>query len=101
MTRSTIVQVVREPDLPANAAPSRPAWVDERHYPFQSRYLPIEDCQVHYVDEGSGPVILFLHSNTVWSFTYRHLIAGLRDRFRCIAPDFPGFGLSTAPAGYR
>jgi haloalkane dehalogenase len=31
---------------------------------------------------------------------YRHLIAGLSDRFRCVAVDYPGFGLSTARAGY-
>jgi pimeloyl-ACP methyl ester carboxylesterase len=28
-------------------------------------------------------------------------VNGLRDRFRCIALDYPGFGLSTAPPGYR
>jgi haloalkane dehalogenase len=32
---------------------------------------------------------------------YRHIVRGLADRFRCVALDYPGFGLSTAPAGYR
>jgi haloalkane dehalogenase len=41
-----------------------------------------------------------LHGNPTWSFLYRDLIKGLRDRYRCIAPDYPGFGLSRAPAGY-
>jgi haloalkane dehalogenase len=41
-----------------------------------------------------------LHGNPTWSFLYREVIAGLRDRFRCIAPDSPGFGLSTAPRDY-
>jgi pimeloyl-ACP methyl ester carboxylesterase len=38
--------------------------------------------------------------NPTWWFLYRHIVSGLRDRFRCIALDYPGFGLSTAPPGY-
>jgi haloalkane dehalogenase len=53
---------------------------------------------MHYVDEGTGPVLLFLHGNPTWSFYYRHCISGLKDRARCIAPDFLGFGLSDRPA---
>ena len=56
---------------------------------------------MHYLDEGDGPPLLLLHGNPTWSFLYRDVIAGLRDRFRCIAPDLPGFGLSRAPASYR
>lgn len=41
-----------------------------------------------------------LHGNPTWSYVFRHLIVRLRDRFRCIAPDLPGFGLSQAPDGY-
>jgi haloalkane dehalogenase len=40
------------------------------------------------------------HGNPTWSFLYRHLIVELRDRFRCIAVDYPGFGLSERPANY-
>jgi haloalkane dehalogenase len=35
-----------------------------------------------------------LHGNPTWSFTWRRVIRGLSDRFRCIALDYPGFGLS-------
>jgi pimeloyl-ACP methyl ester carboxylesterase len=56
---------------------------------------------VHYVDEGSGPTLLFLHGNPTWSFVYRDVIRSLRDEFRCIAVDYPGFGLSSAAPGYR
>jgi haloalkane dehalogenase len=49
---------------------------------------------------GSGETLLFLHGNPAWSFQWRDLIAGLRGSFRCLALDYPGFGLSTAPAGY-
>jgi pimeloyl-ACP methyl ester carboxylesterase len=48
------------------------------------------------VDEGSGPTLLFLHGSPTWSFVYRDVIRSLRDEFRCIAVDYPGFGLSSA-----
>jgi haloalkane dehalogenase len=46
-------------------------------------------------------VFLGLHGNPTWSFLYRHIVTALKDRFRCIALDYPGFGLSEAPSGYR
>lgn len=57
-------------------------------------------ARVHYVDEGQGDTLLFLHGNPSWSFQWRDLIRGLRDTHRCVALDFPGFGLSQAPAGF-
>jgi haloalkane dehalogenase len=80
--------------------PDRPAWVPNRLYPFQDRYLHIGGSTVHYVDEGSGPTLLLLHGNPTWSFLYREVIIGLRGEYRCVAVDFPGFGLSAAPLGY-
>jgi haloalkane dehalogenase len=69
-------------------------------FPYESRFFESSAGRVHYVDEGQGQPILLLHGNPTWSFLYRHLIRRLRDRFRCIAPDYPGFGLSARPAGY-
>ncbi len=73
---------------------------DRDLYPFTSRWFDSSQGRVHYIDEGSGPPILFCHGNPTWSFLYRNVIAGLRDRFRCIAPDYLGFGLSDRPTGY-
>lgn len=69
-------------------------------YPFESRWLESSAGRVHYVDEGQGRPILMCHGNPTWSFLYRHVIRSLRGRFRCIALDYPGFGLSDRPAGY-
>jgi haloalkane dehalogenase len=80
--------------------PARPPWLSEELYPFESHYADIGEARVHYVDEGTGPPLLLLHGNPTWSFLYRDLVKGLRDRFRCIAPDYPGFGLSRAAPGY-
>ena len=52
-----------------------------------------------YLDEGprDGEVVLMLHGNPSWSFYWRHLVAGLSDRYRCIVPDHVGMGLSDKP----
>lgn len=80
--------------------PTRPAWFNTDLFPVKSNWVNIDGHHVHYVDEGDGPVLLMLHGNPTWSFLYRRLIAGLSDRFRCIAVDYPGFGLSVAAPGY-
>jgi haloalkane dehalogenase len=83
------------------AAPgTRPAWLTDELFPCASRFLDIDGHSIHHVDEGCGPTLLMLHGNPTWSFVFRHLIARLRDRFRCVALDYPGFGLSVAAAGY-
>ncbi len=69
-------------------------------FPFESRWFDSSVGPVHYVDEGTGPPLLLMHGNPDWSFLYREIIQGLRDHFRCIAPDYPGFGLSVHPDGY-
>lgn len=76
---------------------ARPAWVSESLFPFASRFVRIQDAQLHYVDEGAGHTLLFLHGSPMWSFMFRHTIGALRARFRCIAVDMPGLGLSRAP----
>jgi haloalkane dehalogenase len=55
---------------------------------------------MHYVDEGIGPTLLLVHGNPTWSFHWRELIAGLRDRFRMVALDHLGCGLSDKPQNY-
>jgi haloalkane dehalogenase len=88
-------KVTRDQQLDADYT-MRPDWVNESLYPFKSRYIELAGSQVHYIDEGSGPVLLFLHSIPAWSFIYRNMIKNLQDNFRCIALDYPGFGLSKA-----
>ncbi len=67
------------------------------YFPFESRWFASSVGPIHYIDEGSGRPVLFFHGNPDWSFLYRKIVVGLRDRFRCIAMDYPGFGLSVQP----
>ena len=52
---------------------------------------------MHYLDEGPRPAagtLLFIHGNPTWSFHWRRLILAHRERYRCIALDHLGCGLS-------
>ncbi|MEJ2684398.1 MAG: alpha/beta fold hydrolase [Candidatus Sulfobium sp.] len=73
------------------------SWIDRKEYPFESHSLQLEMGKMHYVDEGRGEPILMLHGNPAWSFLYRHLVKGLSGKYRCLAPDHIGFGLSDKP----
>jgi len=77
-----------------------PAWLDTAAYPFAHKFIQLPAGRVHYVDEGTGPVMLLVHGTPTWSFEYRHLIREFSSRFRVIAPDHLGFGLSDSPASF-
>lgn len=83
-----------------DATRERPDWLPTELFPYQDHFVHLDGHSVHYVDEGEGPVLLMLHGNPTYSFLYRGIIEGLSDRFRCIAVDYPGFGLSEAAPGY-
>jgi haloalkane dehalogenase len=63
--------------------------------------MEIDGQRLHYVDEGAGEPLLFVHGNPTWSFYWRNLILGLRDRYRCVAVDHIGCGLSDKPQKYE
>lgn len=84
-------------EVGARTATGNPAWVNEKEYPFAPHYFKVRAGAMHYVDEGRGDPIVFLHGNPSWSFLYRGLIKALRNEYRCIAPDYIGYGLSDKP----
>lgn len=73
------------------------SWVDTSLYPFENKFLRLEAGNMHYVDEGKGDLILFIHGTPTWSFLYRDFIKDLSKDHRCIAIDHLGFGLSEKP----
>lgn len=70
-------------------------------YNFAKNYIEIDHHRLHYVDEGEGETIILVHGNPTWSYYYRHLIEKLSKKFRVIAPDHIGCGLSEKPVDYR
>jgi len=75
-------------------------WVDRNEYPFADHFLNLSMGRMHYVDEGHGHPILMVHGTPEWSFGYRYLIKGLSQKYRCIACDHIGFGLSYKPVNW-
>lgn len=73
---------------------SAPSWLDKSLYPFESKAVQLKAGSMHYVDEGQGEVLLFVHGTPTWSFLYRNFIQALSAHYRCIAIDHIGFGLS-------
>lgn len=79
-----------------NSSLVRPTWVSDEMFPFESNFFTTPAGHtMHFIDEGQGEPIVFIHGNPSWSFEFRHLVQGLRSEFRCIAPDNIGFGLSS------
>lgn len=75
-------------------------WLDTKEYPFRSEFFEVNNHRIHYIDEGEGQTILFVHGTPSWSFEYRHLVKTLRKDYRCVAMDHMGFGLSDKPHPY-
>ena len=67
------------------------------NFPFQSKYVEIDGSKIHYIDEGSGDPILFLHGNPTSSYLWRNIIPYLVPHGRCIALDLIGMGKSDKP----
>lgn len=66
-------------------------------YSFAPKYLEINGARLHYIDEGSGEIILCLHGEPSWSYLYRKFFPLLTPHYRVIALDFFGFGKSDKP----
>jgi pimeloyl-ACP methyl ester carboxylesterase len=75
-------------------------WLNREEYPFESRYFHVNGVKQHYLDEGNGDILLFVHGTPTWSFDFRRLIRYFRNTHRCIAIDHVGFGLSDKPSDY-
>jgi haloalkane dehalogenase len=88
-------------ERPIEQGSRRPSWLPAAQFPFQSRFLDLDGHRIHYVDEGSGPTMLFVVAGAAWSFVFGPLIERLRGEFRCVALDMPGSGLSAPAEGYE
>jgi pimeloyl-ACP methyl ester carboxylesterase len=62
-----------------------------------TKSIKVGGCDVHVVDEGTGTPALFLHGNPDSSEVWGGILPALAPHGRCIAPDLPGFGRSSAP----
>ncbi|MEZ0049298.1 pimeloyl-ACP methyl ester carboxylesterase [Mycobacterium sp. MAA66] len=63
------------------------------------RYVTVDGHRLFYREAGDekAPVVVLLHGFPTSSYMFRDLVPALADRYRVIAPDHLGFGLSDAP----
>jgi len=67
-------------------------------FPFEPSYAEIDGLRLAYLDEGEGEPVVFFHGEPTWSFLWRKTIPPVHDAgYRCIAPDYAGFGRSDKP----
>src|SRR3989442_15555796 len=66
-------------------------------FPYESEYVDVLGSRMHYVEEGSGGTVLFLHGNPTSSYLWRNVIPHVSPIGRCIAPGLIGMGKSDKP----
>jgi pimeloyl-ACP methyl ester carboxylesterase len=75
-------------------SPATKAWL------ASGRRIEVERKRVFVYERGDGPALLLLHGFPTSCYDWRGVIDELSDDYRCIALDFPGFGLSDKPVAY-
>ncbi|MEX0338318.1 MAG: haloalkane dehalogenase [Arenibacterium sp.] len=87
---SSVALALAAPALSQNTPPSA-------EMPFAKAFVDVKGSRIAYVDEGTGPVVLFLHGNPTSSYLWRNIIPYVSDGYRAIAPDLIGMGDSGKP----
>ena len=67
-------------------------------FPFESRYADVLGSRMHYIEEGEGEAVLFLHGQPTSSYLWRNIVPLVSPHARCIAPDLIGMGRSAKRA---
>ncbi len=83
---------------PLAAAEQAPVTV-RAEQPTRYRTAKVEGLNIFYREAGAAdaPTLLLLHGFPTSSHMFRNLIPALSDRYHVIAPDYPGYGQSSAP----
>lgn len=65
-------------------------------YPFDTKFIKVKNYDIAYIDEGdSENVLLFIHGLGSYLKAWDRNIPELKNHFRCIALDLPGYGKSS------
>jgi pimeloyl-ACP methyl ester carboxylesterase len=67
---------------------------------WADRYAELSEVRLHYVEAGSGPLVVLLHGFPDFWYSWRHQIPALAAAgLRVVAPDMRGYNLSDKPEG--
>ncbi len=64
---------------------------------FTHGYFRHQDLRLHYVEAGSGPLVIFYHGFPLFWFSFHHQMRALAKHYRVVAIDGPGVNLSSKP----
>ncbi len=75
-------------------SPATRRWLED------GRFVGVHGRRLFVHERGSGPAVLFLHGFPTSCYDWRGVMAELAGAHRCVAFDFPGYGLSDKPEAY-
>ena len=64
---------------------------------WHHRYAEVNGVKLHYVEQGKGPLILFLHGFPEFWYEWKSLIPEFASGHHAVAPDMRGYNLSDKP----
>lgn len=72
--------------------------IKQRYTLPSSHFISWRGAEIHYTEEGSGPTLLLIHGFGGHHRNFNKITAAMKDKYRIIRVDLPGFGLSDCPA---
>lgn len=76
-------------------------FADLPDFPWEPEYVDWDGIRLARIDEGDGETVVLFHGEPTWSFLYRKVMPPLLEAgYRCIAPDYAGFGRSDKPTDF-
>lgn len=97
LVTATLISALAMPAIADESVPK----IDTVHDTLVVHYRTavVEGAEIYYREAGrkDAPAILLLHGFPTSSHMFRNLIPQLADKYRVVAPDYPGFGHSAAP----
>ena len=64
---------------------------------MDSHYVQTRDLRMHYLQQGTGEPVIFIHGFPETSYEWRHQFAAFAGQYACFAPDLRGFGATEKP----
>ena len=61
------------------------------------KYAQVNGIRMHYVEAGTGPLLILLHGFPEFWYSWRHQIPTLSEKFRVVAPDMRGYNKTEKP----
>ena len=71
-----------------------------RRWMAEGRHIEAAGRRIFMFERGSGPAVILLHGFPTSCHDWRGVVGILSAEFRCVAFDFPGYGLSDKPVAY-